>query len=48
MISLSAKTNSVQDMTTEQALKVLNDKLEFGLITEEEYHKKRAEIISTL
>lgn len=41
------KKNS-EKMSPEQALRQLNDKLEFGMITEEEYQTQRAEIISKL
>ena len=35
-------------MNPEQALKLLKDKLDLGMITEEEYQAQRAEIISKL
>ena len=35
-------------MTPEQSLRLLNDKLELGMITEEEYQAQRADIISKL
>ena len=37
-----------EKMNPEQALKLLKDKLDFGMITEEEYQAQRAEIISKL
>lgn len=37
-----------EKMNPEQALKLLKDKLDFGMITEEEYQVQRAEIISKL
>ena len=35
-------------MSPEQSLQLLKDKLDFGMITEEEYQAQRAEIISKL
>ena len=37
-----------KELSPEQELKVLKDKLELGIITEEEYKEKRAEIINKL
>ena len=37
-----------EKMNPEQALKLLKDKLELGMITEEEYQAQRANIISKL
>ena len=39
---------NAEKMNPEQALRVLKDKLDFGMITEEEYQAQRAEIISKL
>ena len=36
------------ELTPEQALKLLKDKLDLDMITEEEYQAQRAEIISKL
>ena len=37
-----------ENLTPEQALRMLKDKLNFGMITEEEYQAQRADIISKL
>ena len=39
---------AVSTLNTDKALKLLNDKLELGIITEEEYQAQRAEIIDKL
>lgn len=39
---------AVNALNTDKALKLLNDKLELGIITEEEYQVQRAEIINNL
>ena len=39
---------SSEKMSPEQSLRLLKDKLDFGMITEEEYQAQRAEIISKL
>ena len=41
-------SNKEKKITPEQELRALNDKLELGMITEEEYQSQRAEIISKL
>lgn len=42
------KEKNTEKMTPEQSLRYLKEKLELGLITEEEYQAQRAEIISKL
>ena len=44
----SRKKEKSEKLNPERALRALNDKLELGLITEEEYKAQRAEIISKL
>ena len=39
---------NVEKMSPEQTLRLLKDKLDFGMITEEEYQEQRADIISKL
>jgi uncharacterized membrane protein len=39
---------TAEKMSPEQSLRLLKDKLDFGMITEEEYQAQRAEIISKL
>lgn len=41
-------SNKEKKITPEQELRALNDKLELGMITEEEYQSQRSEIISKL
>ena len=50
VISISPKKEKTRakEMSPEEELKVLKYKLEFGIITEEEYKAKGAEIISKL
>lgn len=48
IISVSAKKESLESMNPKQALRVLKDKLDLGMITEEEYQAQRTEIISKL
>lgn len=48
IIAVSAKKKNAESINPEQALRVLKDKLDFGMITEEEYQAQRAEIISKL
>ncbi len=48
IISVSSKKKSFESMNPEQALKELKEKLDFGLITEEEYQAQRTELISKL
>ena len=47
LVYLSPKKKK-EKMTPEQSLRLLKDKLDFGMITEEEYQAQRAEIISKL
>ena len=47
-IIISTKRKSVESLNHEQALRILKDKLDFGMITEEEYQAQRSEIISKL
>lgn len=47
-ISPEKEKKTSENMSPEQALKLLNDKLELGMITEEEYQTQRADIISKL
>ncbi len=46
--SREKETKSVVEMNPEQALKLLKNKLDLGVITEEQYREQRAEIISKL
>lgn len=48
IIAVSEKKNDSESINPEQALRALKDKLDFGMITEEEYQAQRAEIISKL
>ena len=48
ILALSPKKAGVEKMNPEQALKLLKDKLDLDMITEEEYQSQRAEIISKL
>lgn len=47
-VSPEEEKKNAEKMTPEQALKILKDKFELGMITEEEYQTQRAEIISKL
>lgn len=47
-ISPEKEQKNSEKMSPEQALRTLKDKLELGMITEEEYQTQRAEIISKL
>ena len=46
--SMVKKTVTLDEMTPDRALKVLKEKFDLGMITEEEYQTKRTEIISKL
>lgn len=46
--SISYSPQKIGKMAPEQALKILKDKFDVGIITEEEYQAQRAEIISRL
>lgn len=48
LLSMSPEKESSGKTDPEQALRLLKDKLDFGMITEEEYQAQRAEIISKL
>ena len=48
LISVSAKKKNAESTNPEQALKVLKYKLDFGMITDEEYQAQRVESISKL
>jgi hypothetical protein len=50
LVSLSPEKErqKTEKMTPEQSLRFLKDKLDLGMITEEEYQTQRAEIISKL
>ncbi len=45
---ISNEKKIAEKLSPEQALRLLNDKLDFGMITEEEYQAQRNEIISKL
>ncbi len=47
-ISPEKEKKNAEKMSPEQSLRLLKDKLELGMITEEEYQAQRAEIISKL
>ena len=47
-VSPEKEKKNAEKMTPEQSLRLLNDKLELGMITEEEYKAQRAEIINNL
>lgn len=47
-VSPEKEKKKVEKMSPEQALRLLNDKLELGMITKEEYQSQRAEIINNL
>lgn len=47
-VSPEKEKKTSENMSPEQALKVLKDKLKLGMITEEEYQTQRTEIISKL
>jgi hypothetical protein len=47
-VSLEKEKKNAEKMTPEQSLRLLNDKLELGMITEEEYKAQRTEIINNL
>jgi uncharacterized membrane protein len=47
-VSPEEEKKNAEKTTPEQALKILKDKFELGMITEEEYQAQRAEIISKL
>lgn len=48
VLSPEKEKSRVEKMDPEQALKLLKDKLELGMITEEEYQEQRADVISKL
>lgn len=48
ILSVSPEKGNVEKMSSEQALRLLKDKLDLGMINEEEYQVQRAEIISKL
>ncbi len=48
IIAVSVKKKNAESMNPEQALRVLKDKLEFGMISEEEYQAQRVDIINKL
>ena len=43
-----SSVSTVSSLSADKALELLNDKLDLGIITEEEYQVQRAEIISNL
>jgi hypothetical protein len=47
-VSPEKEKKNAEKMTPEQSLRLLNDKLELGMITEEEYKAQRTEIINNL
>ena len=47
-VSPEKEKKNAEKMSPEQALRLLNDKLELGMITKEEYQSQRAEIINNL
>lgn len=47
-VSSEKENTNVEKMSPEQALRLLKDKLDLGMISEEEYQTQRAEIISKL
>ena len=47
-VSPEKEKKNAEKMSHEQALRLLNDKLELGMITEEEYKAQRTEIINNL
>ena len=47
-MSSSERKSKAEKISTEQELKILKDKVDFGIITKEEYQAQRAEIIKKL